>query len=88
MAIPRPSPAPLPDRAAWIASHTRCDVVGMSTSRTPSGTSASMTALCAADVEPIVADSPMPFAPSGLTGVGVSIETSSNIGSSAAEIGA
>src|ERR687889_1362719 len=73
--------------AAWIACHTRCGVVGIGRSRTPSGASASITALCAAEVEPMVVDSPMPLAPIGLTGVGVSIDTSSNAGSSAAEIG-
>ena len=45
-----------------------------------------MTALCTAGVEPIVPDSPIPFAPSGLTGVGVSIVTSSKSGSSVAEM--
>ena len=45
--------------------------------RTPKCDSASHTALCTAGVEPIVPDSPMPFAPSGLWGVGVSSGTSS-----------
>ena len=50
------------------------------------GASASTTAFCTAGVEPIVPDSPMPLAPSGLTAVGVSIATSSKPGSSAAEM--
>ena len=38
--------------------------------RTPRWASASITAFCTAGVEPIVAASPMPFAPSGFSGVG------------------
>ena len=57
----------------------------MSTWRTPRWASASHTAFCTAGVEPIVPDSPMPLAPSGLTHVGVSMSTSSNDGSSAAD---
>ena len=38
-----------------------------------------------AGVEPIVAASPMPLAPSGLRGVGVSVECTSKFGRSAAE---
>ena len=45
-----------------------------------------MTALSTAGIDPIVPDSPAPFAPSGLTHVGVSMCTSSKLGSSAAEI--
>ena len=51
----------------------------------PHGASASTTAFCTAGVEPIVADSPMPFAPSGFTGVGVSVRIVSKCGNSAAE---
>ena len=47
-----------------------------------------MTADCTAGVEPIVPDSPMPLAPSGLMNVGVSMCTSSKLGSSAAEMNA
>ena len=47
---------------------------------------ASMTAEGTAGVEPMVPDSPMPLAPSGFSGVGVSIDTSSKLGSSVAEI--
>ena len=43
-----------------------------------------MMAFCTAGVEPIVAASPMPFAPNGFSGVGVSVDTTSNMGSSAA----
>jgi hypothetical protein len=46
---------------------------------------APMTAFCTAGVDPIVAASPMPLAPSGFIGVGVSVETTSNEGSSAAD---
>ena len=61
-------------------------VTGMSRWRTPRWASASMTALWTAGVDPIVPDSPMPLAPSALSGVGVSMATRSNMGSSAAEI--
>ena len=44
-----------------------------------------MTAFCTAGVDPIVDASPMPFAPSGLSGDGVSVERASNDGSSAAD---
>ena len=57
----------------------------MSTWRTPSPASASTTALWTAGVAPIVPDSPMPLAPSSFIGVGVSMGTSSNDGSSAAD---
>src|SRR5205823_14722056 len=71
-------------RADWIARQTFSPFAGMSTWRTPRCDSASTTAFCTAGVAPIVPDSPMPFAPSSLSGVGVSIGTSSNDGSSAA----
>ena len=45
---------------------------------------ASTTAFCTAGVEPIVPDSPMPLAPSGLSGVGVSVFDASKLGNSAA----
>ena len=45
--------------------------------RTPRCATASITAFCTAGVEPIVAASPMPLAPSGLSGVGVSVECTS-----------
>ena len=43
-----------------------------------------MTALCTDGVEPIVPDSPIPLAPSGLRGVGVSVLAVSKDGNSAA----
>ena len=67
-----------------MAAHTRCGVAGMSRWRMPRCDSASHTALCTAGVEPIVPDSPMPFAPSGLRDVGVTVCDTSNDGSSAA----
>ena len=65
-----------------MARHSRSPLAGISTERTPRCDSASITAFSAAGVEPIVPDSPIPFAPSGLIGVGVSVRTSSNDGSS------
>ena len=56
-----------------MARHTRSGVSGMSMWRTPRCASASTTAFCTAGVEPIVAASPIPFAPSGLRYVGVSV---------------
>jgi hypothetical protein len=50
--------------------------------RTPRSDNASITALCTAGVEPIVADSPIPLAPNGFNGVGVSVCPISNRGSS------
>src|SRR5262249_46511226 len=64
--------------ASWIARHTFSPFTGSSTLRTPRCDSASMTALCTAGVDPIVPDSPMPFAPSSFAGVGVSISTVSH----------
>ena len=54
----------------------------MSTWRTPRWASASTTAFCTAGVAPIVPASPMPFAPSGLRGVGVCERSVSNDGKS------
>ena len=45
---------------------------------------ASITAFWMAGVEPIVPDSPMPFAPSGLRGLSVSVLDASKLGSSLA----
>ena len=75
----------VPFRAASMVRQTRSEVHGRSMCRTPRCASASITAFCTAGVEPIVAASPMPFAPSGLSGVGVSVECTSNDGSSAAD---
>src|SRR6187551_759631 len=52
--------------ARWMVSHTRSGVAGMSIASTPSGASASITALMTAGGAPIVPDSPMPLTPSGL----------------------
>ena len=76
--------AGVPASASRIARHTRSDVHGMSRWRTPRWARASITAFCTAGVDPIVAASPMPLAPSGLSGVGVSVERTSKLGSSAA----
>ena len=61
------------DSASRMALQTRSGVHGMSRCRTPRWLRASTTAFCTAGVEPTVADSPMPLAPSGLSGVGVSV---------------
>ncbi len=63
----RPSPA------ARIARQIFSDVSGMSMCLTPSGESASMTALTAAGVEPMVPASPMPFTPRGFVFVSVTV---------------
>ena len=55
------------------ARQTRSGVSGRSMWRTPRWDSASTTAFCTAGVEPIVADSPIPFTPSGFRCVGVSV---------------
>ena len=52
--------------------------------RTLNDWSASTTALTTAGVEPIVAASPMPLAPSGLNGVGVTVGSVPNDGKSSA----
>src|SRR5215468_3049426 len=74
--------------AFWIAVQTRSGVVGMSMCRTPRCESASITAFCTAGVAPMVPASPMPLTPSGFSVVGVSLVTSSKLGSSAAVIAA
>ena len=51
---------------------------------TPSGRSASITALVTAGVAAIVPASPTPLTPSELTGHGVSVRSVSKLGSSAA----
>ena len=68
-----------------MACHTRSGVTGMSMWRTPRWASASTTAFCRAGADPMVPDSPMPLAPKGLCGVGVSVSSSSKDGSSAAD---
>ena len=78
-------PEPLPDRDAWIAAQTRSGVAGMSMSVTPRGASASTTAFITAGVAAIVPASPMPFTPSGFDGLGVTVWSSSMLGTSAAD---
>ena len=56
----------------------------MSTWRTPYADNASITAFCTAGVDPMVPASPTPFAPSGLSGVGVSVVPTVKLGNSAA----
>ena len=67
--------------APAMARHTVWDVKGMSRWRTPSGASASMTALTAAGVLAMAPASPTPLTPSGLTGDGVTVSSSSKPGS-------
>src|SRR5688572_8005959 len=57
-------------RARSIAAHSLDGVNGMSRWLMPSGRSASMAALTSAGNEPLQPDSPTPFAPSALVGVG------------------
>jgi hypothetical protein len=71
-------------RAAETARQTRSGEAGMSRCRTPRWASASITAFCTAGIAPIVPASPMPLAPSGFIGVGVSVLAVSKLGSSAA----
>ena len=70
--------------APWMASQTRSGVQGRSMWRTPRWLRASTTAFWTAGVAPMVADSPMPLAPSGFTGVGVSVLLASRVIASAA----
>ena len=68
-----------------MACQTRSAVQGMSTWVTPRWLSASTTAFWMAGVEPMVPDSPMPLAPSGLRGLSVSVLETSKLHSSAAD---
>src|SRR5215470_16593717 len=70
--------------AALIAAQTLAGVSGMSMWRTPRWLTASMTEFCTAGVAPIVPASPMPLTPSGLMVAGVSLVSSSKLGSSVA----
>src|ERR1022692_1822102 len=74
--------------ASLIAAQTLAGVAGMSIWRTPRWLTASMTEFCVAGGAPIVPASPMPLAPSGLTVAGVSLASSSKLGSSAAVMNA
>ena len=67
-----------------MASQTRIGLSGMLMNSTPSGRSASSTALVTAAEAAIVPASPTPLTPSELTGDGVSVRSSSKLGSSAA----
>ena len=57
-----------------MAAQTFSGVIGMSRCRIPYGVRASTTALCTAAVEPMLPDYPMPLAPNGFRGVGVSMK--------------
>src|SRR5215813_9751349 len=61
---------------------TFSDRIGMSICVTPNGESASTTAFTTAGVDPMVPASPTPLTPSGLTGDGVTVRSSSNSGKS------
>ena len=74
-----------PASAASMADQTRSGVHGRSRWRMPRCDSASITAFCTAGVAPMVAASPMPLAPSGFSGDGVSVEWVSKPGNSAAD---
>ena len=67
-----------------MAAQTRAGVQGMSICVTPNGARASTTALTIAGGEPTVADSPMPFAPIGWCGEGVTVNPVSQSGTSMA----
>src|SRR5215831_20560985 len=71
--------------ASWIAFQTRSGVIGMSMWRIPRWATASTTAFCTAGVAPIVPDSPMPLAPSGLWGLGVTVVAVVTVGISLAD---
>src|SRR5438093_138745 len=59
--------------ASWMACHTRSALAGMSSWRTPTWASASMTAFMTAGKAPPVPASPAPLAPSGLSLVGTGL---------------
>ena len=79
LAVPpdRGSPQRRAGAQSCIARQTFSGVSGVSRCSTPYGWSASITALTTAGVEPMVAASPIPFTPRGLTGVGVTVRCSS-----------
>jgi hypothetical protein len=68
-----------------MAAHTRAGEAGMRTSVTPRGRRASTTALITAAAEPMVPASPIPFTPSWLLGLGVTVLSSSKLGRSGAD---
>src|ERR671924_665953 len=65
--------------------HTFSALMGMSTWVTPRWARASTTALTMAGGAAMVGDSPMPLAPKGLWGLGVTIRSRVNRGNAAAE---
>src|SRR6185295_12256693 len=67
---------------AWalIIFQTASGLTGISRCRMPKGDNASTIAFTIAGVAPIVPASPTPFTPSGLTGDGVSVRSSSSHG--------
>jgi len=69
----------------FMASQSRDGVSGMSAWRRPYGRRASMTALTTAGGDPTVAHSPMPFAPMGWCGYGVTVNPVSQSGTSRAD---
>ena len=71
-------------RASWICFHNRSGLAGMSTCLMPSGVSASVMALMTAALAAMVPASPIPFTPSSLTGVGVTVLSSVMVGISLA----
>ena len=71
--------------ASSIARQTRSGVAGIWMSVTPRWERASTTAFITAAPDAIVPVSPTPFTPSGLVGLGVSVRSSSNDGSSTAD---
>src|SRR5476651_718210 len=60
-----------------MARQTFCAVAGISTSLTPSGANASITAFITAGIAPTVPASPAPLAPSGLYLVGTGFDFTS-----------
>src|SRR5688572_25118666 len=74
----------LPFFASWIARHTFSGVAGIEMSVTPTGASASTTALITAGGTPIAPTSPTPLMPSGLWVHAVTWLPTLNIGRSAA----
>lgn len=79
IAAPARQPA-APARARAV--QTRNGVAGVSVISTPSGASASLIAQMIAAGVVCIAPSPQPFAPSGVTGEGVTVKSRCEIGTS------
>src|SRR5262249_56137989 len=79
-----PHPLTRPCRALSTACQTCIGVIGIAISVTPSGASASRTALTTPAVAPILAPSPTPLTPNGFKPVGISARSVSNAGRSVA----